>query len=355
MMKKTTILGTFECTSGKLQITDPGAHAASIYHDAQNGIWEVKAVYTDDGKVFAVTATHTSMTEADLENMDCGEFTDPVQVVDGIIGIFDYASFYNTITKSRCELWQVLKERAKTPNFGGMVECGAVVTPGGGNSDYAVACVMDKDEKMVQISIDFLSDLQTVVFGTFECTGNKLMISDPGYSVGTWCQGVLDNVVPGTWKAGAVISDEKMMGKRVGTLYVTHSSMTEEDIEKLPVTKADFVVGVDSGQAGIFDSQHYRDDSVVTEPVVGGLFDTIHIQPTGDAGEKWYDLCCSKTLQRINFGGVIPYGVVSTSGFGDGAYTCYYRANAEGQVVHLMIEFLDDKHRHLMKQLLSRR
>jgi hypothetical protein len=56
------------------------------------------------------------------------------------------------------------------------------------------------------------------------------MVSDPSYDVGTWCQGVLDNVLPGTWKAGAIISDEKTMGKRVGTLFATHSDLSEKDL-----------------------------------------------------------------------------------------------------------------------------
>jgi hypothetical protein len=154
MMKKTTILGTFECTSGRLQVTDPSAQAASICHPAKNGIWEVKTEYTGDGKVFALNAKHCCTTESDIESMESGEFVDSVRVEGGVIGIFDYDPFHLTMIRTEHGLRQELQEKVSSPNLGGTIACGAVVSPGGGNGEYAVSCVVDKEEKLVQPPTD---------------------------------------------------------------------------------------------------------------------------------------------------------------------------------------------------------
>jgi hypothetical protein len=104
-----------------------------------------------------------------------------------------------------------------------------------------------------------------------------------------------------------------------------------EDI--FPVTfgagwkRENFEVGVDSGQAGIFDGGHYKEDKVVEG-----------IEFENNFAEPWYNVCCDVTLADRG-AGVIPFGVVSRSGFGDGGYTCYTIRNEIGWVIAVMIDF----------------
>lgn len=91
----------------------------------------------------------------------------------------------------------------------------------------------------------------------------------------------------------------------------------------------DFSVSVDSGQAGVFDSAHYHDDSVSAGmPGPEHDFDTV-----------WYNHCCDLTLGEQQ-AGVIP---VSSSGLGDGCYTALQHKNEQGQVDGIVILFLPEE------------
>ncbi len=56
----------------------------------------------------------------------------------------------------------------------------------------------------------------------------------------------------------------------------------------------------------------------------------------------WYSMCCQHTLSERS-AGVIPGGAVSESGYGDGAYECFYRVNPNDEVVGVKIVFLKKK------------
>jgi hypothetical protein len=73
-------------------------------------------------------------------------------------------------------------------------------------------------------------------------------------------------------------------------------------------------VGVDSGQAGIFDASNYRNDNVIV-----GMPENAHICGKLD---KFYGACCDVTLGDVG-AGVIPFGFVSSSGWGDGGYESF--------------------------------
>lgn len=92
----------------------------------------------------------------------------------------------------------------------------------------------------------------------------------------------------------------------------------------------EFIVGVDSGQAGIFDHQIYR----VDESVIGET----EFMPE----DKWYSSCCDQTLGELG-AGVINGGVVSSSGFGDGGYEAFIAKNAEGKVIAVQIVFITEE------------
>lgn len=165
--------------------------------------------------------------------------------------------------------------------------------------------------------------------GTFEVVSPKIMVSDPCYEKDTWCNGVVNNVKKGTWKAEVVIGTEGDWGNRVRSLVAF--SKNGKPIGAWH--KETFSVGVDSGQAGIYDLRFFRDNNVVK--------DVERVNPDNIICEDkpWYSINCDRTIGKFK-AGVIPYGCVSSSGFGDGEYTCYTKRDKDKKVVVISIEFI---------------
>jgi len=185
--------------------------------------------------------------------------------------------------------------------------------------------------------------LEHIKIGEFEVTGNVLTVSDPCYEPGTWCAGEIPDAKPGIWEAHIGIRHDKKWGDRVAYLAACRKECPNKKL--LAEYPAPFEVGVDSGQAGIFDRAHYQDASVVT-PVPNPI----------SKEYPWYSACCHQTLKTEHQAGVIPYGVVSSSGMGDGGYTCRLYASGHGQdftVWGVMIDFDLLKMRNIMERLLK--
>jgi hypothetical protein len=199
--------------------------------------------------------------------------------------------------------------------------------------------------------------------------GEKVMVSDPCYGLGTWCQGVLENVLPGQYDCNVEYSDEGDWGNRVSAIEVTHISCRGKFIA---LECEDFEVGVDSGQAGIFDYEYYAQ---------------YHMDATErpHVDDDWYDMVCDLTYVHVknpdyekfcwentddsteNFlaklnahedymksiksweylskfdGNMIDgLGFVSSSGYGDGGYSCWTAKNEDGKIVAIRVEFITE-------------
>lgn len=175
----------------------------------------------------------------------------------------------------------------------------------------------------------------------------RVVVSDPCYTRDTWCMGFLENVKPGKYKPILTYTDETGgWGERVAEVAVFHESAGY--ISDSRWEKADFEVGVDSGQAGIFSD---------------------YIYPTGkDTGEyddktSFYGACCEATLgegykkfsewaekgqkgtcpEWLRGGTILNEGVVSSSGYGDGEYECYFAQNTNGEIVAIKIVFIQEE------------
>lgn len=148
--------------------------------------------------------------------------------------------------------------------------------------------------------------------------GNKVMVSDPCYELGTWCQGVLDNVLPGTYDCEVEYSDEGAWGERVAAIEVVH-----QDCGISAYEAEHFTVGVDSGQAGIFDYDYYA-----------------QYHTDDECDDDWYDRVCDITLAEESAGAIDELGLVSSSGYGDGSYTCYTSRDRNGYIVAIRIEYI---------------
>ena len=171
---------------------------------------------------------------------------------------------------------------------------------------------------------------RTLELGEFEVVSGKLAVSDPCYNTDVWCRGELENVMNGTWHASAVELYTGSWGRRIARLIAVHENYADEKMSKGQCMGFD--VGVDSGQAGLFDASHYRDDTVI--PNHENLKDK-------EPSEIWYDHCCNITLSPLS-AGVLPYGVVSSSRYGDGSYDCFVCRNEYGQIIRAEIEFIPE-------------
>lgn len=227
----------------------------------------------------------------------------------------------------------------------------------------------------------------------FEITSGKMIVTDPCYDKETWCQEKLDNVKNGTWYSTVEYSDEGRWGHRVAQIWVWHSSLEINDpgLEFPPCKFESSNIGVDSGQAGFFDLEKYPDapqndnafyDEVCNITLSGvpfsileevGVYPMADLDKLNDEQKAWrassdYDKrdsyyrmqfvdSCGKEIslnQRdqskrvdalkswgsLGAFGVVPFGAVSSSGFGDGGYDLYVERNANGEVVAGRIEFI---------------
>ncbi len=163
--------------------------------------------------------------------------------------------------------------------------------------------------------------------------GPEVFVTDPCYSVPTWCQTKLTNVLPGEWIV-SMIYDEKGGSNRNAELYLIH-----KDHQSSRGLMFDWFgdFGVDSGQAGVFDAASYRDDAYaagITTPEVDFVLPGHDLE-----GDAWYEKMCKFTLANDGWG-TYAAGAVSSSGYGDGMYPVY-GAEVDGKVVALQLVFID--------------
>jgi hypothetical protein len=94
------------------------------------------------------------------------------------------------------------------------------------------------------------------------------------------------------------------------------------------------LIGVDYGQVGVFDTKYFRRDEVVPKEY---RWKKKPLEPEN----PWYSLCCDQTLDSVE-AGVIPFGAVSSSGFGDGVYEWDLLRDRNGEAVAIRVVFVDE-------------
>jgi len=216
----------------------------------------------------------------------------------------------------------------------------------------------------------------------FNLTSDQLRVTDPCYTKGTWCAGVLENVLPGKWIAEKVVAsdaDTGGWGDRIAELCIWHGDY----IGKVDAhEKTNIDVGVDSGQAGFFDESQYPEG----ETGEYGELDTFYGKVcAGTAGEMktWQEpmyneddmkhfeeLYNERTTREDNpfteeqvrailaslkdtvrtrsehdYLGLanVGFGVATASGYGDGGYDCFVGRNEENKIVAARIVFISDE------------
>lgn len=167
-----------------------------------------------------------------------------------------------------------------------------------------------------------------IQLGNFEVNSGQLVIADPCYELDTniIIMGVLEPAVSGIWTAEVEKVEIPDWGEANAKLTAYHHSVVDQGAF-LEWIKCPFVAGVDSGQAGVFDINHYR------------IPDADSSDGNADTDSDWYLACCDIT-ENGEEAGVLTGGVVSRTGVGDGAYGVYKAVNAQSQVVGVKIVFI---------------
>lgn len=207
----------------------------------------------------------------------------------------------------------------------------------------------------------------------FHLTSNQLRVTDPCYTKGTWCAGVLDNVLPGAWIAEKVVATdaETGWGDRIAQLQIWHNDYIG-NVEADELTEIH--VGVDSGQAGFFDESQYPEGETGEYGELDTLYGKVCDGTKGEAKmwqEPLYDeddikrfeeiyreespfteeqvqaiiagmKGAVRTRSKFDYLGVanVGFGVASHSGFGDGGYRCYVGRNDKSEIVAARIVFI---------------
>lgn len=157
--------------------------------------------------------------------------------------------------------------------------------------------------------------------------GPKVMVSDPCYEIGVWCQGIIENVKSGRYNCYVDDGDAGTWGGRTYRLLAVHS-----DYDVYNNVYCDdhlkFDVGVDSGTCGIFDFEYYKSNhNELGENNIDQ--DTWYDINVFEECENGYNICDEK-------------GVWSQSGYGDGSYNCYVQRDKDGNVVAIEIIFIEE-------------
>jgi hypothetical protein len=163
----------------------------------------------------------------------------------------------------------------------------------------------------------------------------EVIVSDPCYTIPTWCQIKLKSVLPGPYKTFVDKSNSFGWGMRCHRLGVVHTDYVGQELSWRIIPGN---VGVDSGQAGIFSLEGYRNDELaesITTP------DSKFIISRDGEGDAWYEKMCKFTLDEQQWGSY-DTGVVSSSGIGDGGYDCLV-ARHKGKIVGICINYGLDK------------
>lgn len=208
---------------------------------------------------------------------------------------------------------------------------------------------------------------------------DKVVVSDPCYDRTVWCRGDL-TVTPGVYETKLYYSDEGDWGERVAKLGVYRKGAAETVDEKV----ADFQVGVDSGQAGIFCDTVYPEGETGDWDGKGSFYDKVCELTIGEGYEDRSERARAKReIEELEDGTSVylspllteenrekakqsllerhrarlaqpevPYwqggtldgkGLVSSSGYGDGGYDCVIGTDADDLTTYIEIEFIGDE------------
>ena len=171
----------------------------------------------------------------------------------------------------------------------------------------------------------------TILLGTFQVTSGSLIVSDPCYSYNAedtdGLQALLKPVRKGNWSA--VVSYDEYETVHQLTIFWGN---TEPTGAWIPIEE---FIAVDSAQLGVFDLSCYHNDDMISERPAN-----VYEIDIDDGVSTYYIACCDATNSDKQ-GGTVPGGAVAVSGDGDGLYPAFIKRDESGEIVSVMIDFLE--------------
>jgi hypothetical protein len=173
----------------------------------------------------------------------------------------------------------------------------------------------------------------------FKIESGEMVLSDPSYQIPTWNQGIV-KVANGLWETDI---ERNSFGDRIARLWAYNLDAAINDpkiihrIEEGNGSPIPFSAEVDSGQFGFFDRVHYRNDESSKELPKRDFGDDWDSQD----GDSWYRACCELKHSEDSWG-VLPFGVVSKSGHGDGTYSVVGIKNSNSEYIAIGITFISE-------------
>jgi len=233
----------------------------------------------------------------------------------------------------------------------------------------------------------------------FSVLSGALRVTDPCYSMDTWCAGTTRNVMNGKWFAQVgqhteavdgftkerfdkeiaelenpeELSRVKELREAIKNLSGLELEETEKSLNNLLNFHKSHMLrefgrcwGNPDDWNGRVSFLHIRHESVVEEAINPSTFvknEEIHVGvDSGQAGffdleafekvathkdhknssqhEAFYEACGDKTLGSEMWGAVNSMGCVSSSGYGDGGYSLYERRNEAGELIEARIVYM---------------
>ena len=173
--------------------------------------------------------------------------------------------------------------------------------------------------------------------GKFIVETSKVYITDPIYDYENEDFGGLTiDVKSGEWQGYVLKTNDKYT--KIMELIAYRVDVDKRDLETVKLGS----IAVDSGQAGIFDAKYFKDDDNVGDKKLA-KYDQFF---ANEKGEKWLRMCEYASGDYANYKtkelklpcDVIPNGIVSASGYGDGNYDVYAGYD-NNEITYLMISF----------------
>jgi hypothetical protein len=182
----------------------------------------------------------------------------------------------------------------------------------------------------------------------FQIISDNIIISDPCYVYNKENRTSLRlKVEKGNWLAKTQIIDN-----HVKSLLIVHenyehyiSNISLLDNNEKYTKKLIGNCPVDSGQLGFFDENFYRNDELAKD-LLKSDFGPDYDEKNGDS---WYRSCCYMTTDTL-WGVVGDYGVVSSSGYGDGYYEIYSMKDDFDDCVLLYAVFIRDENEEIEEE-----
>ena len=167
-----------------------------------------------------------------------------------------------------------------------------------------------------------------VALGSFQLDSDRIVAADPAFAGDERTRLTLTGAARGQWDAWIGKAELRDAGTRAVELGATRHGASGLNW----VVLGGLGVGVDSGQAGFYDPKYVGDASLLP-PV------TTWRQPPIDDSNLWYSFSCDQT-EYPNLAGLLPHGVVSSAGLGDGVYQLLV-SRADGVLVGIRMIFVE--------------